>query len=428
MKAAVLVALFLVHLGAVWGLIGPSQMHRSVAGLARSSVLRGLKDDMLARKGALVPDNIADVDSAQFPPSNLNALLLVPVVWGSYSPVVKSIYNNADLIPPPVLIFNLGSYLVSLTTLLVASIVADSVRQNSSESWSTGDVEKVEEQQASGGNEASIGAELGMYLFAGSTLQVAGIQQVSAIKAAVLVQCTTIVVPLLESLLTSTKLSTNILSACLIALCGVLLISIDDPLGLLSNHLTDGSFDPSAAFEKADLYILGATLFYSMHVVRLSRFAAETKPLKLARYKSATELVACAVAVAVALLASTGASGGEGAADSLVGAFGKEIRQYASSLEALPSLSSQTPLVQGALWNGALATALTTYLQTVGQRSVSATTANVIYSSQPIWATLFSFFFLGERVTPTNAVGAGLLCVAVFLAASSSSENAAAED
>ena len=192
----------------------------------------------------------------------------------------------------------------------------------------------------------------------------------------------------------------------------MLLISIDDPVGLLSNFLSDGSFDPSSAFEKADLYILGATLFYSLHVVRLSRFASETKPLRLARYKSGTEFAACAATVAATLIAAGSSSGG------LLDSFGTEIKQYVSSIGALPSLASQTPLVLGVLWNGALATALTTYLQTVGQRSVTATTANVIYSSQPIWASLFSFFFLGERITYANAIGASLLCVAVLLAAS----------
>lgn len=403
----------------IWGLLGTRVPIRSAVG--SSSLLRGVKNNMFDKKEAIVVPK--DVEKAatvtNVPPTNLNALLLVPVVWGSYSPVVKSIYNNVDLIPPPVLVFNLSSYLVSLSTLLLVSIITTKFGE---------ELQQKEDQELTG-NEARIGAELGMYLFIGSTLQVFGIQQVSAMKAAVLVQCTTIVVPLLESLLTSTKLSTNIWSACLIALFGILLISIDDPLGLVSRYLSDGSFDPSTAFEKADLFILGATLFYSMHVVRLSRFASETKPLRLARFKSGTELLACTITVAVALLVSAGAgaSGEGGANGGLVGSFGVEIRQYLTSLEALPSVYSQGPLALGVIWNGALATALTTYLQTVGQRSVSATTANVIYSSQPIWASLFSFFFLGERVTPTNAAGAGLLCVAVFLAATSSASSETAE-
>ena len=152
-------------------------------------------------------------------------------------------------------------------------------------------------------------------------------------------------------------------------------------------------------------------------MVRLSRFASKTKPLRLARYKSGTELVACFVAVIVCLFSADNIDNG-----GTLGHFGTEIRNYLSSVKELPSLSSQVPLIVGMLWNGALATALTTYLQTVGQRSVSATKANVIYSSQPIWASLFSFLFLHETITATNAMGAVLLCLAVFLAANETPE------
>jgi drug/metabolite transporter (DMT)-like permease len=351
---------------------------------------------------------------------NLNVLFLVPIVWASYTPVVKSVYSTANLIPPPVLVFNLLSYMISLSTLVLAASVVKSVGSRGIEDNIDEDnvtIKKDDVVETGGRGEAMIGAELGLYLFGGSTLQVFGIQEISAMKAALLIQCTTIVVPFLEAFLFRKRLGVRTWGASAVALLGVLVITVDDPVGVFSG-LIDGSSlsSANALFSKGDLYVFGAVLFYSMHVVRLSQFAAQTEPLRLARYKSGTELVAATVVVSTAALASSGAFGATSSASGL-GSLGADITGYFDSLRTLPSLSSQTPVALGILWNGAIATALTTFLQTVGQRTVSGTTANVIYSSQPVWASMISYFFLHESVSVPNLVGAVLLALAVLIAA-----------
>ena len=65
------------------------------------------------------------------------------------------------------------------------------------------------------------------------------------------------------------------------------------------------------------------------------------------------------------------------------------------------------------IWNGFFSTALTTWAQSVGQRSVPPTTANLLYSSQPIWAALFSFSFLGESIGFNTIFGSCLLFGAI---------------
>jgi drug/metabolite transporter (DMT)-like permease len=54
------------------------------------------------------------------------------------------------------------------------------------------------------------GCELGGWLFLGSSLQIYGLQLISASRAAFLVQTTTIMVPLIESVLNKRKLPTNV--------------------------------------------------------------------------------------------------------------------------------------------------------------------------------------------------------------------------
>ncbi len=373
-----------------------------------STRLFSIKEDVLSPPDYKVEEITACEGESDEKP-NLLPLFVVPLVWGTYSPIVKSVYSNSTVLAPPVLIFNILSYLVSFSSLLLAGVVGSTTNTNEESITADSEDENLERR---------VGIELGMYLFAGSTLQVFGITQVSAMKAAVLVQCTTIVVPLLESLLDKKKLSNRLWASCGAALFGVLLLTLDHPETLLSG--AGGGAGVLDGLEKGDLFILGATLFYSMHVVRLSKFAARTKPLILARYKSGTELVAATVAVTIALSSSFLLETGDSTS------FGAEIKEYFTQLQNLPSLATQAPAIFGILWNGAIATALTTYLQTVGQRNVSATTANVVYSSQPIWASLLSFAFLQERITSGNLIGATILATAVLLAATDPDTNTTA--
>lgn len=371
-----------------------------------------LKEDVVSSSECneqVIPAFKGDEGSQQKP--NLLPLFLVPLVWGTYSPIVKSVYSSSTVLAPPVLIFNTLSYLVSFSSLLGVSLLAGQGRSSSINETSITD-----DSSGKDNVELRVGAELGMYLFVGSMLQVFGIQQVAATKAAVLVQCTTIIVPLLESLLYRKKISKRLWSACSTALFGVLLLTLDRPGALLSLFSGAGWEGGSLeGMESGDIFIICATFFYSMHVVRLSRFAAQTKPLKLARYKSGTELAAATIVVStVLLLASLSPDGGNGGG---YGALGAEIEEYFTQLRNLPSLSSQSPVLFGIMWNGALATALTTYLQTLGQRGVTATTANIVYSSQPIWASLLSIVFLHERLSSGNLLGAAVLAFAVLLAA-----------
>ncbi len=98
-------------------------------------------------------------------------LAMVPILWGAYTPIVKGLYSSIDQIaaPPPVL-FNLFSFIISF-------FVLSSTKRNNNNS-------KMIDIKT---NEIKAGIELGMYLFAGSFIQIVGIQQTSATRASILV-------------------------------------------------------------------------------------------------------------------------------------------------------------------------------------------------------------------------------------------------
>eukprot|EP01041_Mallomonas_annulata_P000632 gene632-1224_t len=251
---------------------------------------------------------------------NYAALLTVPLLWGTYSPLIKKLYLFPS--PPPTLIFNLLSFVVSLSTLVT-------IQSNTDENMSNYTTPALKP-----------GIELGLWLFIGSTLQLIGIQGTSASHAAVLVQLTTLLVPILDSYFRKTVLSGQLIFSCVLALIGVMKVTVE------GNPFDNINFDMfSAQSYSGDLLVCLSAFFYALHVVRLGSIAPSTSPVTLSLYKSLTELTLT----------------------------------------------------------------YTTWAQTFGQKQIPPTQSNLIYSMQPIWAAIFSYFFIGEQMT-TNAILVNTSC------------------
>lgn len=312
-------------------------------------------------------------------PRDLATLAVVPAVWGTYAPLVKLVYQGEP--SPPPLLFNALSFAVSLSFLAGTRTLSrpDKPSPLRVSAWRAG-------------------AELGSWLFLGSSLQLLGLQSTSSVKAAVLVQTTTVLVPLLESVSQRKLLPAPVYLSCAVAALGVLVlsgtaVSLSEP-----------------AFEKGDLLVLAAALFYSVHVLRLGALASDCDPVELALTKSCCELFFSLVAIWISVAAGS-------------------ARDYTAFIAAL-SLgggSELGPLLGALLWNGVAATALTTWAQSEGQVSftvlrphsrrqkrVPPSQANLVYSSQPLWSTLFAVLFLHETLDTRTSVGCAILMVAVF--------------
>ena len=142
----------------------------------------------------------ASSDSSPLVFKDYAILAIVPLVWGSYSPLVKGLYSAAEVIAPPPLIFNLMSYFISTSALTVAKYLSSSSekdREHDSDVASSSTAPKNENINRFN-LEWRAGVELGLWLFLGSTVQISGIQSTTAIRAAILVQLTTILVPFLR--------------------------------------------------------------------------------------------------------------------------------------------------------------------------------------------------------------------------------------
>jgi len=335
------------------------------------------------------------------PSTSYAVLALVPLVWGTYAPVVKILYSTAPL-PPPTMVFTMLSYFASVATLNVIGMV----REANKAQVRVAD-ERHKHAEALGGGGLSTGwdvktpsvdlragIELGLFLFVASNIQVMGIQQTTAIRAGVLVQLTTIIVPIAESILGKRKLDANLWMATILAGGGVLCVSVDNPLGVLMDAFSSG-LGPIAIFP-GDVLICISAVIYSLHVIRLGRWAPFVDTFSLAKVKASTELVVSLIVLGWGLLSQN-----------------VEYTDYISDMISNPSKVSLTLLLASCLWNGALPTAFTMWAQAFGQRTVSPTEANLIYSSQPIWSSIFAYFLLGESLVGHELVGCALLATAV---------------
>lgn len=347
-------------------------------------------------------------------------LMIVPIIWGTYSPLVKYMYTSVKHPPPPFL-FNTLSFMVSYISIIgFAKFLGISNNRCAL-------VHNIHSSQKKSYSVIAGGIELGTWLFMGALFYISGIHSdIPASRAAILVQQTTIIVPILEALGKKRWPSSSAILSCLFAFIGTLFIIVGNPFDLLKSD--KGSSD-NASSVVGNLLVLSAALFYSIHIVRLGLISSRCgvgAAIPLATVKSGTQVVLSIALLVVALVVS---SSQREASANFSGAFQSALSQlflkYHSddtisdahqhsirsshngpkSFEHQSNIADMLYVVGCLLWNGVFSIGFSMWAQTFAQRKVHPTQATVVYSMQPMWAGLFSAFFLGESLSLMNGIG-----------------------
>ncbi len=211
------------------------------------------------------------------------------------------------------------------------------------------------------------GLELAFWLYLGYATQAWGLLHTSASRSAFITALNVILVPLFLSLV-GRKVGGIWLGA-LLALMGV---------GLLV-------YDPrQPPLNVGDLWTLLTALTYALYIIRLEVYAKAFPSLALTTLQVwGTALWALPLAL-------------------------REGQGYPWALSEFP---------WGAVvYLGVVTTAFTTWLQTLGQRYVPAPQAAILYTLEPLWATLFAALSLGERLGLSGLLGGGLILLGTWLA------------
>ena len=262
------------------------------------------------------------------------------------------------------------------------------------------------------------GLELGTYLFVGNALQVIGLRTVPSDRAAFLLQLTTIFVPLVQSVFARNLflLPAKTWAACCVALAGVALIGTENAEG--GSSLASLSLD-SLQFSAGDQAIMLGALVYTFHCIRLEKYAKEIpSALRLAAAKASTETGWSALAVGVGLAAAAQSGTLDNPLLGNLQTSGRGIINYTETfINSMNDIDiTQYLTLAGALsWIGLVTIAYTITAQTYGQSRVPPSTANLIYTLQPIFTALLAYFLLGETLSYSGLVGGALIGFAVLL-------------
>jgi drug/metabolite transporter (DMT)-like permease len=291
----------------------------------------------------------------------------ITLLFASNSPVLHAAFSCSS--PPPVLLLNAA---ISAIALVGLAFCGDTLESNTPLPSS---LQPTSERQET----LKAGLELGLWKFLGTTANLAGLSLTTADHGAFLIQLTTLIVPVVQGL-QGVPIPARIRVAVALALSGVFLFTQD----------SGGAAAESTAL--GDALCVVAAGFYATYDLRLFSWGKKVAPRQLITSKIATQAL-----LSVLLLLACGFT---------------ETMQYLTSPELRLEL-----FMPAVLWSGIAVNAVAPFLQVGGQQAVGPTRCQTIYASQPLWAGIISFLWLGETVGLEGLAGGLAFMVALFLAA-----------
>lgn len=329
-----------------------------------------------------------DIDNNNEYNRGLLTIGFITFLFATNSPALHWAFTSGDN-PPPVLLVNAAVSVVALAGLLLGGDTLED----------TGSLPTSAESKKNDTGWMG-GLELGIWKFLGTTSNLFGLALTTAGHGALLIQLTTLIVPITRAIVYKESISTKLKFSIALALLGVVCFA-NDPTGTPS-LLGDG-------------FCVVAAFCYSAYDLRLYEYGKIVETVKpLITTKIATQAF---FSIGLLLLAPSSllTAGSEATSSSW-----QESSEYLTTMVAS---SEWVPVVAAVLWSGVAVNAVAPFLQVGGQQIVGPTKCQTIYASQPLWAATLSFVFLGERLGPSGIVGGTAFLVALALAATAKSES-----
>lgn len=224
---------------------------------------------------------------------------------------------------------------------------------------------------------AVAGVEVGLWNTVGYITQALGLKTVDASKSAFLCSLAFVVAPVLDYAFRNKMLQPKEIAGAAMALVGVAFLELGDHLGTADLlRLSTG-----------DLLSLCQPLAFGMGFWRMEK-AMELYP-DYANKSTAAHLCAIFI-ISVAFCIATWDT-------------------HAVSVKLLLKWFTDPFILLELVWTGVISTALTVFMETVALKTISASETTLIFSSEPVWGTVFAVVLLGEHVTLRAASGALLI-------------------
>jgi drug/metabolite transporter (DMT)-like permease len=230
------------------------------------------------------------------------------------------------------------------------------------------------ELQKVGASGFRAGAIIGCCMFGGYAFQTAGLALTTPSKAAFITGFFVVFVPLLLALFGSRRAPLWVWFGALSAFIGLYFLAVP-PSGL-------------SALNRGDLLVLACAFIFALHVISIGHYSVRYSPGALTLIQVA--VTAFFTTLCIPLFALLG------------------VEQ--------PRLIWTGRLIVAVVTTGILATALAFSLQVWAQQYTTANHAAIIFTLEPVFAGLTSFFFYHERLSARSLIGAALILVGILLA------------
>jgi drug/metabolite transporter (DMT)-like permease len=279
-----------------------------------------------------------------------SALLFTTVIWGGTFAIIKSALGSIS--PMMFLTFRF-----SIAAIVFLPFVF-------------GRLKKLDAESIKGG------VLLGLLYFGGFAAQTLGLNYTSATKSAFITGTFVIFTPIFQIIIEK-KLpgKGNIIGIILVA--GGLLF-----LSSRGAHFLDVIHELGTNFNVGDYLTLICAVFYSLYIVYLDIVSKKIDTLSL---------VFMQIAVTTA------------------GAIAGIIIFQASGIETCKFILNKD-VIFAVIYTSILATILTTTLQTKFQKYTTPSKAGIIFSFEPIFASVVAFFLLSEKISNFGLIG----CIFIF--------------
>ena len=315
-------------------------------------------------------------------------LLLVAFLYGTLNVVLRQVYAMPG--PPSAsMLSSTRGWLAALCFLPAMSQIRQEVGKTASEGRAiTPDGDKQPSL-------VRVAIELAFWNAATQGLVNVGLLFTESARASFLTQTSVVITPLISSL-QGNRVGKNVWAGCAAALAGLALLSTDggDSVAASADGIAAGF--SGLSFSGGDLLVLGGAVCWSIYIVRTATIGDRYPEVSLQAVKTVALAMMYTSWLVVSAITCFNSGGWEAVAGLWLG---------------WQNIAAWALLLYSAIGPGALADVL----QQNGQKEVSASEANVILCSEPIFTAILAFLIAGETTTATENAGGALVVLAAVL-------------
>ena len=195
------------------------------------------------------------------------------------------------------------------------------------------------------------GSLIGIFLFLGYTFQTVGLKYTTATKAGFITGLSVVLVPIISHFFIKEKINRNSVIGVIFAFIGLWFLN----------------YNNSFSFNLGDFLVLLCAVSFALHIISVGLYAKKVDYVPLVVVQLATVFVLCLLMAII---------------------FERPALHLSYSLHVWWSI----------VLTGVFATALAFYMQNRFQRYSTATKTAIIFSGEPIFAAVFAYLLLGEKV------------------------------